>query len=135
MKNSYLIITGILGATGVALGALGAHFLKGKMEAGLITPDQLSGFETATKYQLFHALALLAIFFYNQDKNLKWLNRASVLMITGVLLFSGSLYFLTTRNLMGMDGLRVLGPITPIGGLALIAGWCCLIIQGIQSKK
>ncbi|MFL5754355.1 MAG: DUF423 domain-containing protein [Bacteroidia bacterium] len=135
MKNYYLTITGILGASGVALGALGAHFLKNKMQSGLITTDQLSGFETGTKYQLFHALALLAIYFYNKDKNLKWLNRASVLFITGTLLFSGSLYLLTTRNLTGMEGLLYLGPITPLGGIALIAGWCCLIILAIQSKK
>jgi uncharacterized membrane protein YgdD (TMEM256/DUF423 family) len=135
MNKRYLTITGILGATGVALGALGAHFLKNKMQSGLITADQLSGFETGTKYQLFHAIVLLAIFFYNSNKNNKTLNIAANLFITGILLFSGSLYLLTTRNLFGMDGLRLLGPVTPIGGVALMAGWCWLIIYAIQTKK
>jgi uncharacterized membrane protein YgdD (TMEM256/DUF423 family) len=135
MKKYFLTIAGILGATGVALGALGAHFLKTKMQAGLITADQLSGFETATKYQLFHALGLLFIFFINKDKNLKWFTVGANLFIIGIILFSGSLYLLTTRNLIGMDALRFLGPITPIGGVALIAGWICLIIQSVKSKK
>lgn len=135
MKNYYLAISGFFGASGVALGALGAHFLKAKMQLGIITADQLAGFDTAAKYQLFHAIVLIAIFFFNKDKNLKLFNLASVLFIVGILLFSGSIYLLSTRALTGLDSITVLGPITPIGGLAMIAGWMCIIIQSFKLNK
>ena len=135
MKNYFLAIAAFLGASGVALGAFGAHFLKSKVQAGLMTPDQLSAFDTATKYQLFHALALLFLFFINQDKNLKWFNRSAKLFITGILLFSGSLYLLTTRNLTGIEALSFLGPITPIGGLFLMGGWIAIMIQAFRWSK
>ncbi len=135
MKNYFLGVAGFLGASGVALGAFGAHFLKAKMLAGLITADQLSAFDTATKYQLFHALALLFLFFINKDNNLKWFNISAKLFITGILLFSGSLYLLTTRNLTGIEALSFLGPITPIGGLFLVGGWIGIMVQAFQFNK
>lgn len=135
MKNYFLTVAGIFGASGVALGALGAHFLKAKMQAGIITPEQLAGFDTAAKYQLFHSIALLLLFFVNKDKNLKWITVGANLFIIGILLFSGSLYLLTTRALTGMEFLTFLGPITPLGGIALIGGWVCLIIQSFKLKK
>lgn len=135
MKNYFLTIAGISGAMGVALGALGAHALKAKMQAGLITPDQWTGFDTAAKYQLFHSLALAIVYFGNREKNLKWLTIAAWMFIAGMVLFSGSLYLLTTRNLIGMPSLTFLGPVTPIGGLALMGGWICLIVQSVRLKK
>lgn len=135
MKNYFLTVAGIFGATGVALGALGAHFLKAKMQAGIITADQLAGFDTAAKYQLFHSIALLIIFFANKDKNLKWLNVGANLFIIGIILFSGSLYILTTRSLTGLESVMFLGPITPLGGIALIGGWVCLVVQSFKLKK
>ena len=135
MKSTFLTIAGIFGATGVALGALGAHFLKEKMKLGLIDPDMYSGFETAAKYQLFHALALLAVYVLNKDKNLKLLTWTGRLFTIGVILFSGSLYLLCTRSLTGLDSLRFLGPVTPIGGLALIGGWICIVIHSIKSGR
>ncbi len=135
MKNIFLFLAGMFGATGVAFGALGAHALKIKMQEGLITADQLSGFETATKYQLFHTLALLTIYFMNKEKQYKLFNAAAYLFVTGIILFSGSLYLLTTRNLTGIGNLSILGPITPIGGVALIAAWVCIAIQGLKMKN
>ncbi len=135
MKNIFLFIAGLFGATGVAFGALGAHALKMKMHEGIITADQLSGFETATKYQLFHAIVLLVIYFMNKDKQYKLFNAAGYLFVIGIILFSGSLYLLTTRNLTGIGGLSILGPITPIGGVALIAAWVCVAIQGLKMKS
>ena len=135
MKNIFLFIAGLFGATGVAFGALGAHVLKIKMQEGIITADQLNGFETATKYQLFHALALLVVYFMNKDKQFKLFTIAAYLFTTGIILFSGSLYLLTTRNLTGIGGLSILGPITPIGGVALIAAWVCVAIQGLKMKN
>ena len=135
MKNIFLFIEGLFGATGVAFGALGAHALKAKMQEGLITADQLSGFETATKYQLFHALALLFVYFMNKDKQFRLLTVAAYLFTTGIILFSGSLYLLTTRNLTGITAVSFLGPITPLGGVALIAAWVCIAIQALKLDK
>lgn len=135
MKNYILAIAGFLGASGVALGAFGAHGLKAKMQMGLMTADQLNGFDTAAKYQLFHSILLIAVFFAAKDKQLRWLNRSAWLFIAGILLFSGSLYLLTTRSLTGMESLTFLGPVTPFGGLALMGGWLCLMMQAFKLGK
>lgn len=120
------ITIGILGAVAVALGALGAHALKNQLSTGLVTPDQLNGFDTAVKYQMYHTLAMFLIVLLKIKFESKLLNAAYLLFFWGIVLFSGSLYFLCTRNLLGMEGLRVLGPITPLGGVLFVAGWLCL---------
>ncbi len=132
MKKTYLSISALFGSTAVALGALGAHYLKGKMQAGIISPDQLTGFDTASKYQLFHAICILVLYFAAKNNSSKWLNRAANFMIAGILLFSGSLYLLCTRPLSGLEHIGFLGPITPLGGIALIAGWLCIFIHALR---
>jgi uncharacterized membrane protein YgdD (TMEM256/DUF423 family) len=105
-----------LGFTGVALGAFGAHALKAHLAA-----EQLATFEVGVRYQLMHALALLAVAWACT----RWPGRAvqasGWLFIAGTLLFSGSLYALT------LGGVRGLGIVTPIGGVALLLGWLCLL--------
>jgi uncharacterized membrane protein YgdD (TMEM256/DUF423 family) len=135
MLSRKLITIGLLGAISVSLGALGAHALKNQLPGGLITVDQLNGFDTATKYQMYHTLAMLLVVMLNKDLNNKFLKLAYHLFLWGIVLFSGSLYFLCTRNLVGMDGLRVLGPITPIGGLLFVAGWLMLIFAVVVKDK
>jgi uncharacterized membrane protein YgdD (TMEM256/DUF423 family) len=125
----------ILGASAVALGALGAHALKNKLASGGITEEQLNGFDTGVKYQMYHTLAMMVILLLNKTNENKWLRYAYTLFLVGIILFSGSLYFLTTRNLWGADWLRFLGPITPIGGLLFMAGWLMLIPAAFNSKK
>jgi uncharacterized membrane protein YgdD (TMEM256/DUF423 family) len=101
---------------GVAAGAFGAHVLRGRL-----TPEMLDVFETAVRYQLFHALALLAAAWAVT----RWPGTATAaagwLFAGGTILFSGSLYALS------LTGARWLGPITPLGGLAFLSGWACLI--------
>lgn len=133
--NTQIVIVGISGAIAVALGALGAHALKNQLPGGLITVDQLNGFDTAVKYQMYHTLAMLAIVLLKQKVESKFLNFAYMFFLWGIILFSGSLYFLCTRNLMGMEGLRVLGPVTPIGGLGFVAGWVCLSLSALKTKN
>lgn len=135
MKKNNFIIASFFGTTAVALGALGAHFLKSKMQAGIISADQLSGFDTASKYQLFHAIVLLIIAFLQSDKQQKWLNYARYSFIIGILLFSFSIYLLSTRNLTGLQNISFLGPITPLGGLSLMAGWIFLGLHGVKSQN
>ncbi len=121
-----LSIVGVLGAVGVAFGALGAHTLKNKISTGLITADQVNGFDTAVKYQMYHVLAMLAIVILSQSYTHKFLKWAFNFFLAGIICFSGSLYFLCTRNLFNADWLKFLGPVTPIGGVLFIVGWMYL---------
>ena len=104
-------IAAILGALAVILGALGAHSLREVLEV-----DSMDSFKTATMYQLFHAIALIAI---PNQRRFRWTAR---FWVAGILLFSFSIYLLVFDELIGWD-LFFLGPITPIGGLCLIVGW------------
>lgn len=135
MLPKKLITIGLLGAISVSLGALGAHALKNQLPGGLITVDQLNGFDTAVKYQMYHTLAMLLVLILNKEANNKFLNIAYQLFLWGIILFSGSLYLLCTRHLMGMDGLKVLGPITPIGGLLFVGGWLMFIFAVMVNQK
>ena len=99
----------------VALGAFGAHALKARLDAPL-----LAVFETAVRYQMTHALALLAVGWACTRWPGRALTASGWLFVAGTLLFSGSLYALS------LTGLRGLGAITPLGGVAWLAGWACL---------
>ncbi len=133
MKNPFLLLASLFGATGVALGALGAHALKEKVKEGLMTTDQLAGWDTASKYQLLHALVLLFVFFlYNQTPT-KLVKASGWLFTLGILFFSGSIYCLSTMGISGIN-FRFMGPITPLGGVMLIAGWVCLLVYSLRKK-
>lgn len=135
MNSKKLITIGLLGAIAVALGALGAHFLKNKLSTGLITPDQLNGFDTAVKYQMYHVLAMLFLFLFSKHTTHKFIIWAYYSFLMGIVFFSGSLYFLCTRNLYDADWLKILGPITPIGGLFFIAGWIFIALVGLKKES
>jgi uncharacterized membrane protein YgdD (TMEM256/DUF423 family) len=107
-----LAIAGILMALATVLGAFGAHALKSHL-----SQDRLQIYETAVRYHFFHALGLLAIGVLLRSLDVSLLRNAATLILVGITLFSGSLYLLT------FGAPRVLGIVTPIGGLALIAGW------------
>ncbi len=129
MHRNFLTLAAFFGASGVALGAFGAHGLQS------LTADEkvLHGYQTAVQYQLYHALALLAIGILYERMNQKWLRASGNLIIAGILLFSGSLYLLTILKLNGSDAVRFVGPVTPLGGVCFIAGWLCLLV-GVMRK-
>lgn len=117
-----LIAGALLGMTGVVLGALGAHALRGDL-----TPAALGTWQTAVLYHLIHALAVLAIALAARAPApmpalLRW---AALCLVAGVLLFSGSLY------LLALGAGAIFGPITPLGGLFLIAGWSLVLLAGL----
>lgn len=119
MSSVFLFIGSILGAIGVALGAFGAHGLRNRL-----SPDQRQTFQTGINYQMYHALALLgtALAVLNWNQNFLPV-LAGWLFLAGVVLFSGSLYLLVFSNN------RLWGAITPLGGVAFIAGWICLALS------
>ncbi|WP_348674987.1 DUF423 domain-containing protein [uncultured Abyssibacter sp.] len=121
MHSLWLPLSALYGFLGVALGAFGAHALRQRLE-----PDMLRVWETAVNYQFWHALALLGIGVLMLRHASGWLNASGLLFALGVLLFSGSLYALA------LSGIRVLGAITPIGGVLMLAGWICLFIAVLR---
>ncbi|MEO0352017.1 MAG: DUF423 domain-containing protein [Cyanobacteria bacterium P01_A01_bin.15] len=108
-----IAIASILGGLSVAGGAFGAHALKAQL-----SEKALATFELGTRYQMYHSLALLLVgLLWLQNPTNGWLNYASWALIIGIVIFSGSLYGLS------LSGIKILGAVTPIGGVALIVGW------------
>ena len=115
MDRVFFSIGCVFGLLGVALGAFGAHALKARL-----APEVLATFDTGVRYQLIHALALLAVAWAHTHWPGRVLTAAGWLFVAGTLLFSGSLYVLS------LTGLRAWGAVTPFGGVAFLAGWLCL---------
>ena len=112
-----MFVGAVMGAVGVAIGAFGAHGLRGRLSA-----EMLAVFETGVRYQMYHALALMALAALSDRLNGRLIEAAGWLFVAGIVLFSGSLY------LLAVTGVTVLGAITPIGGVAFLAGWACLVL-------
>ncbi|HTL47823.1 MAG TPA: DUF423 domain-containing protein [Verrucomicrobiae bacterium] len=114
-SKSALAGAGILGFIAVAAGAFGAHALRDK-----VPPAMLGIFETASRYQLVHAAAILATIPLTAQFRSRLVPAASAFFLWGSVLFSGSLYLLV------LSGAKAWGAVTPLGGLLLLAGWACL---------
>lgn len=125
MERLFLVIGAILGGLSVAGGAFGAHALKGQL-----SDRALEIFETGIRYQMYHALALLAVglLLGRSEAAIPLLTTAGFAFSLGVILFSGSLYALS------FSGVKVLGAIAPLGGLSLMIGWACLAIAAFSFK-
>jgi uncharacterized membrane protein YgdD (TMEM256/DUF423 family) len=118
LTRIFLAIASILGAISVVFGAFASHTLKDRLSA-----NSLAIWETGTKYQMYHALALMLVaLLISRFPDSVLLVVAGYAFIVGISIFSGSLYALT------LTGIRWLGAITPIGGMALIIGWLCLAL-------
>lgn len=117
-----VMLAGLFGFLGVGFGAFGAHALKARL-----TPELLAIYRTAVEYQFWHALALLAAGLLATSRPGPMLALSGWSFTLGILLFSGSLYALA------LSGVRVLGAITPIGGLLFLAGWVLLSIHAART--
>jgi uncharacterized membrane protein YgdD (TMEM256/DUF423 family) len=125
MSKTFLLMAAISGFLVVALGAFGAHGLKEK-----ISSDLLAVYQTGVLYQMFHTLALLAVaLLLTHSPQLGALRWSGWLFAAGILIFSGSLY------LLALTGVRWLGAITPIGGVAFLGGWLSMIGAAWQWMK
>jgi uncharacterized membrane protein YgdD (TMEM256/DUF423 family) len=105
----------------VAAGAFGAHALRARL-----SPDLLAAFETGARYQMYHALALVAAAWAGARWPGSLTQWAGWLFVVGTLLFSGSLYALA------LSGVRWLGAVTPFGGVAFLGGWVCLVVAAVR---
>ncbi|BBB63462.1 membrane protein [Undibacterium sp. KW1] len=119
--RSFIATAAILMFIGVAAGAFGAHGLKQMLSA-----DMLAIWQTAVTYQMVHGLGMLALGIMLQQQDNALLRKAAWAMLAGIIIFSGSLYALA------LTGIRILGAITPIGGVAFLAGWTMLAWAAIR---
>ena len=123
MEKTFFVIGALSAGLSVLLGAFGAHALRDRL-----TPQLLETFETGVRYEIYHAFAILVVAFALTRWSSNLIGYAGWLFIIGTILFSGSLY------LLALTGTRWLGAITPLGGVAFIAGWILLAVGVWQAQ-
>jgi uncharacterized membrane protein YgdD (TMEM256/DUF423 family) len=126
MKYKLIRLAALSGALAVILGALGAHQLKTMLSA-----SSLDSFDKGVKYQMYHTLLLLIMAFSYKPEIEKEIKQIAIFLILGISLFSFSIYLLSTQSITGID-FSFLGPITPLGGLAMITAW---LLLAFNAKK
>ena len=130
MHRNFLIAAAIFGGLGVGTGAFGAHGLES------LTTDEkiLHAFQTGVQYQLYHALALIGVAILYPHLPVTWIKWTGRFFIGGIILFSGSLYLLTFLKIQGSTAVKWVGPLTPLGGVLFLLGWCCLLVAALKKK-
>ena len=128
MERKIILTGAFLGVLDIILGAFGAHALKAVLSA-----EQLTSFETGVRYQMYHAFFLFFVA-TRKELSLKALKVIYNLVLAGVLFFSGSIYLLTTKNVTSVD-FKIIGFVTPIGGLLLIFAWIVLFVTFFKKKS
>jgi uncharacterized membrane protein YgdD (TMEM256/DUF423 family) len=130
MNKNFLSVAALLGALSVVLGAFAAHKLR-----DIAGPDTVAIFETGVRYQFYHVFALFLVALLSEKFSNKWMIWAGNCFITGIILFSGSLYLLTALRIAESTHLKLAGVISPVGGLFFIAGWIFLWVGVSQKAK
>jgi len=126
-QKLFYILGSICALLSVILGAFGAHALKAKL-----TPEQIQSFETGVRYQFFHALALILLGLLLEKYTSQLLHYSGYCFIVGSILFCFSIYLLSCKSLLGIEGWSWLGPVTPLGGTLLILGWSMMVLYFIK---
>jgi uncharacterized membrane protein YgdD (TMEM256/DUF423 family) len=128
MKKRIVVTASVFGMLAVIAGAFGAHGLE-----GLLSPKNLEVWRTAVQYQFYHVFALLFLANLTRSRT-RLVNDCYYLFSFGIIFFSGSLYLLSCRGLLGWSWLPLIGPVTPIGGLLFIGGWVTLGVAALRDK-
>jgi uncharacterized membrane protein YgdD (TMEM256/DUF423 family) len=123
--HALVVLSALAGFSGVALGAFGAHGLRKRLEQATDGARRGEWWQTGATYHLVHALAIGLAASLTTQVGSGWLRCAAWSFAAGIALFSGSLY------VMAVTGWRKLGAVTPLGGLAFLAGWVCLLLGGL----
>lgn len=123
MQKVVLITGAVFGFLAIVFGAFGAHALK-----KILSEEKVASFEVGVRYQMYSAITLLVIGF-SLDFDLRVARWAFFGIFYGTLIFSGTIYLLSFKEYWKADGLKFLGPITPLGGLLLLVGWACILLS------
>ncbi|SMO81452.1 DUF423 domain-containing protein [Solitalea koreensis] len=129
MQKTTLILVALSGMLAVALGAFGAHGLK-----NVLTPDQMAIWEKGIQYQFYHTFPMLVLAFYPKINIKGSFIRAIWFFLAGILLFSGSLYIIAVKDLIGLSNINYIGIITPIGGVSFILGWLSILWGALRER-
>ena len=129
MKEKIILTASVFGGLAVIAGAFGAHALQ-----QALSPKNIETWKTAVQYQFYHTFALLFLATIARYKT-SLIKHAYWLFSFGIILFSGSLYLLACRDLLGWKSAEVIGPVTPAGGLLFIAGWITLAFAAFKKNS
>jgi uncharacterized membrane protein YgdD (TMEM256/DUF423 family) len=131
MRRTIVTLAGVLGFLGVALGAFGAHGLKDWLATMPDGEQRLQWWHTGTQYQVVHALLLLGLASLSSSSSQRALRVGTWAAVVGVVLFSGSLYAMT------FTGIKLLGAVTPLGGVAFLTSWTCVVLaaRGLPERE
>ena len=128
MNKQIIIVASVFGILAVILGAFGSHGLK-----NLLDPAGIEVWKTAVNYQFYHTFALLFLALV-PTSTIRTVKLAAWFFGLGILFFSGSLYLISLKGVLGIQQLSILGPITPLGGLFFILGWFNLLFAALKNK-
>ncbi|MBT8234170.1 MAG: DUF423 domain-containing protein [Saprospiraceae bacterium] len=124
-----ILITAAMGALAVIMGAFGSHLLAEKLD-----PKSLNAYKTGVNYHYIHTMAIFCTALLYRIYRIKGLFYIGLYFLFGILLFSGSLYLLAMKDILGISSTKFLGPLTPLGGLALIGSWAAIFFTVIRIK-
>lgn len=130
--HKYLKLAAISMVVAIALGAMGAHYLKESLD---LPTDKLDSWKTGVLYQVIHSISIFIVILLARTFRIDKVKAIINLFFLGMLLFSGSIYLLTLNYAWQIDAVKLLGPITPIGGLLFISGWVLLLLSFKNSRK
>lgn len=128
MNKQIILTASFFGLIAVILGAFGAHGLEGK-----ISEYHIDTWKTANQYHFYHTFALLFLSTFSRAKS-QSIRISYIFFTIGIFLFSGSLYLLSVRSLLGIEQVGILGPITPLGGLCFMVGWIGLFVAALKHR-
>jgi len=128
MNKQIILTASFFGLIAVILGAFGAHGLEGK-----ISEYHIDTWKTANQYHFYHTFALLFLSTFSRAKS-QSIRISYIFFTIGIFLFSGSLYLLSVRSLLGIEQVSILGPITPLGGLCFMVGWIGLFVAALKHR-